>query len=72
LITVPSEGLAYLNGWVRFGFGSLDEQDSVVDSRDDLPLEDSSFLQALGRMLADDRLLGGDEVPDRVEQLPHP
>src|SRR6516225_481208 len=61
--------LTNLDRRVRLGVPSLGHQVTVLESCHYLPLHDTTLLQPLGSMLADDVLSLGDELPDRVEKL---
>jgi hypothetical protein len=61
------QGLAHLDGRVRFRFGPLDDQLAFFRAGNDLPFEDASLFQPLRGVLADDVPLGVNELSDRLE-----
>src|SRR5438445_2670677 len=70
-LTAVRQGLAHLDGRVGGRVRPLGDQLAVLQPCDDLPLHDTTLLQPLGSVLADDILSLGDKLPNRVEELSH-
>jgi len=65
------QGLAHLNGRVGSCVRPLGDQLAVLSSGYYLPLHNTAFFQPFGSVLPNDVFFLPDEMPDRVEELPH-
>jgi hypothetical protein len=58
------QGLTHLHGWVGRRIRPFGDQFAILQSGDHLPLHDSTLLQALGSVIANDVLILRDELPN--------